>query len=195
MFIEPWTELTKSLLQQSRAVNRAVFAPYRTAPTEAKPEEPAASRSDADAADQPAWAVDRTIATPGTVTVGDTVTVSTVLAERDLEPGPSAISEPSHRPDDGIAATRSGGQSDHATLLAGLTNAALAQLPGRPTTRSLDLTVLAPVYCGERVHVRIVIDEQLSAEQYRVSAEIERAAGETLGVGEVIVLLADRPPS
>lgn len=188
MFPDVWTEMTKSMLQGSQAVNEAVLASFHAEGTQSD----RAPDRDSGVSDQQDWTVERAVEAPDAIAVGDTVTVSTVLDADDVQAVARIPGDHRRQRDADAEAIHFVGRLRNDTLAAGVIGAALARLPGPPTALSRELTFLAPLRFGERVRGTVDVVEALGDDRYRLSTAIRSPTRDTTLVdGEAVVVLAD----
>ncbi|WP_265111038.1 MaoC family dehydratase [Halosolutus halophilus] len=194
MFVDAWTEMTKSMLRSSRALNRAALSLFRNEATR----EPLLPAVDSVAFDQHSWEFERSVDTSDEITIGDTVSFSKVLHEDDIRAFAQITGDTNrlHLDDEFAEKTRFGGRISHGALVAGIISAALARLPGLTIYLSQDLNFLHPVRIGDRVRGRVDVIEALAPDRYRLSTVIEtETAGQATTVvdGEAVVLIDELP--
>lgn len=192
MFVDAWTRMGASMVQNSLEANRAILSLF---PTEATHEDQLTG-VDSVAFDRDDWTFDRSVEESDEITVGDTVTFSKVLDEADVQVFSRVSGDTNrlHLDEEYAIATRFGGRIVHGTLVAGLISAALARLPGLTIYLSQDLEFRAPVRAGDRLTGTVEVVENLGNSQYRLSTVVDDEDAETRVVdGEAVVLIDDPP--
>ncbi|WP_394349512.1 MaoC family dehydratase [Natronococcus pandeyae] len=192
MFVDAWTRMGASMVQNSLEANRAVLSLFPTGATH----EDQLPGVDSVAFDQHDWTFDRSVEESDEITVGDTVSFSKVLDEADVEVFSRVSGDTNrlHLDEEYATATRFGGRIVHGTLVAGLISAALARLPGLTIYLSQDLEFRAPVRAGDRLTGTVEVVENLGNSQYRLSTVVDDEDAETRVVdGEAVVLIDDPP--
>lgn len=192
MFVDAWTRMGVSMVQNSLEANRAVLSLFPTGATH----EDQLPGVDSVAFDQHDWTFDRSVEESDEITVGDTVSFSKVFDQADVQVFSRVSGDTNrlHLDEEYATATRFGGRIVHGTLVAGLISAALARLPGLTIYLSQDLEFRSPVRAGDRLTGTVEVVENLGSSQYRLSTVIDDEDAETRVVeGEAVVLIDDPP--
>ena len=192
MFVDAWTRMGASMVQNSLEANRAVLSLFPTGATH----EDQLPGVDSVAFDQHDWTFDRSVEESDEITVGDTVSFSKVFDQADVQVFSRVSGDTNrlHLDEEYATATRFGGRIVHGTLVAGLISAALARLPGLTIYLSQDLEFRSPVRVGDRLTGTVEVVENLGSSQYRLSTVIDDEDAETRVIeGEAVVLIDDPP--
>ncbi|MFB6108435.1 MAG: CBS domain-containing protein [Haloplanus sp.] len=166
----------------------ADLAPYLPDYAMHRPEEPLE-------AEEAEWEVEvEDEAAPG-VSVGDVVTFSKPLTERDLElfAEVSGDKNPLHLDESFAERTRFKRRIVHGALAAGVVSAALSKLPGLVIYLGQDVSYSAPVEVGERVTARCEVLADLGHDRYRLKTEEFDEDGTAVISGEAVVLVDPLP--
>jgi len=140
------------------------------------------------------WTVERDVADPDAVSVGDTVRFAKTVTDEEVAGFADASGDTNRlHVDAGFAAgTRFGGPIVHGALVTGLVSAAVARLPGVVVYLGQDSEFHAPVRPGERPVAEVEVLEALGEDRYRLSTTVEAEAGVAVD-GEATVLVDPLP--
>lgn len=141
------------------------------------------------------WDIERETTIDDDLTVGDYVRFSKTLTETDVLRFATASGDtnPIHLDEGWAEDSRFGSRIVHGTLVSGLISAALARLPGSVIYLSQDVEFLKPVRLGDRVTATVEVVENLDADRYRLTTQIENADGDFVIDGEATVLIDTVP--
>ncbi|MFB6222556.1 MAG: MaoC family dehydratase [Haloarcula sp.] len=181
------------MLESTTAATRAAFAAAGVPPTETDPSESAARIEPATTLSD--WDVERTVASPELLSVGDRVAFTKTLDDADVHrfAAVSGDMNPLHLDDEFAEKTRFDGRIVHGTLVGGLISAALARLPGVTVYFSQNLEFHNPARVGDQVTAECEIIEDFGDNQYRLTTRVVNDDYDILIDGEAVVLIDSLP--
>ncbi|WP_254273169.1 CBS domain-containing protein [Haloarcula marina] len=164
------------------------LAPYLPSSAVARPDESLV-------AEEREWEYDYDDESPPGVSVGDVVTFSKSISERDLELFAEVSGDMNrlHLDQRFAEQTRFGRRIVHGALASSVISAALSKLPGLVIYLSQTVTYSAPVEVGERVRARCEIIANLGNDRYRLEIEEVDETDTTVISGEASVLIDPAP--
>jgi len=189
---DAWVRATGHLVRSAVEVNRAALAAYGFSDGERTSGGPSVAYA------RPEWDLDSESTEsgePSGLSVGDRITFSKTITDEDVAAFADISGDTNrlHLEDEFAEESRFGDRIVHGTLVSGLISAALARLPGLTIYLSQDVTFLAPAYIGDRLTATIEVIDDLEANKYMLSTDVENESGKQLINGEAVVLIDPVP--
>ena len=141
--------------------------------------------------EDPDWEVERVGLSDEGLDVGDSITFTKTITERDVRTFAAASGDTNrlHLDAEYAKETRFGRRIVHGTLVSALISAALARLPGLTIYVSQDLSFLAPVDVGERATAICEIVGTFGRSKYELTTDVFGDDDEQRIEGEATVLI------
>lgn len=208
VWLRPSTHLIESTLQLNQQLWRTVASPTvvpSASPTHhtEQPQDPDQAQDSAQQSSQlpglaytlPEWTVERSLADPVQLSVGDTIRFTTTIDDATVKAfaRDSGDTNRLHLDESFAERTRFDGRVVHGTLGAGLISAALARLPGLPIYLSQDLAFLAPIEIGTPLTATVEVLEALGEARYRLATTVTTTTDQPLIEGDAVILLDPLP--